>query len=583
MNTMNYFRKSIRAKLVASFAVLIVIVVAFILWYYPKEEKETSMQFAQRQTTMLSEMLGFATGAGLEESNFDLLKSAVDWAKNDKSVRYVGLIGADKEKIFDYNADSLHAEYKNVDYKKILQQDAITVQDNRIYAHAPSDYKGNNHGSVVVIYSLKTVQEQIDKNFATSLIIGIIILVVGIGFILIMSGVMTRQIVALSTATLRVSEGFLDEEIKVTSQDEIGQLAESISKMLQNIRLAVVSEEEKQYLAHSVQVMLDEMDKFADGDLTVQLVVRNDDEISKLYRGFNRAVSNIRQMIEQVTDAVERTGSTSMQIHSSTEQLSSGVQKQSIQTNDVAVSVEKMTETISENASNAIQTAEVAANNGNLAQKGGSIVQQTVDKMREIAKVVSRSTATIERLGTSSAEIGEIVSVIDEIADQTNLLALNAAIEAARAGDQGRGFAVVADEVRKLAERTTKATKQIASMIKNIQSESREAVQAMQEGNREVNKGMTLADEAGRSLQEIVDSSQRVEDMIHQIATASEEQSATSIMMAKSVEVISQVSGETADSVEQIAGEAGKLYELTDHLRSLVKQFRIEGMQKGKR
>lgn len=542
-----------------------------------------SMQFAQRQTTMLSEMLGFAAGAGLEESNFELLKSAVDWAKNDKNVLYVGLIGTDNEMIFDYKADSAIAQDPKAAYKKILAQKTIVVENNRIYAHAPSNYKGKNQGNVVVIYSLRTVQEQIDKNFSTSFIIGIIILVVGIGFIMIMSGVMTRQIVTLSTATLRVSEGSLDEEIKVTSQDELGQLAESISKMLQNIRLAVVSEEEKQYLARSVQIMLDEMDRFADGDLTVQLTVGSDDEISKLYQGFNRAVSNIRQMIEQVTDAVERTGSTSMQIHSSTEQLSSGVQKQSIQTNDVAISVEKMTETIADNASNAIQTAQVAANNGNLAQKGGNIVQQTVEKMREIAKVVSRSTATIERLGASSAEIGEIVSVIDEIADQTNLLALNAAIEAARAGDQGRGFAVVADEVRKLAERTTQATKQIASMIKNIQSESREAVHAMQEGNREVNTGMTLADEAGRSLQEIVDSSQRVEDMIHQIATASEEQSATSMMMAQSVEVISQVSGETANSVEQIAGEAGKLYELTDHLRSLVKQFRIGNTHTGKR
>lgn len=580
MNTiLNYLRRSIRAKLVATFAVLIVAVVAFILLYYPQEQKNMSMQFAKRQTKMLSDMLGFLSGAALTESNFELLQSAVNWAKNDTNVRYMAFVGTDDATIYKYpdkNDARYSARYEGLNYKEIMSQSQVVVKNDDIIVHSPSEYKGAKQGQVIIIYSLKSVQAQIASTLTTSIIIGIFILVIGIGFVFLMSGVMTRQIVALRNSTQRVSEGKLDEEVKVTSRDEIGQLAESIDKMLQNIRQAVVSEEEKLYLARSVQVMLDEMDKFADGDLTVELDARSDDEISKLYQGFNRAVQNIRHMMEQVTEAVTQTGNASMQIRTSTEQLSAGAQKQSAQTNEVAAAVEEMTHTISENANNATKTAEVAAGNGSLAQKGGEIVQQTVNKMREIADVVSRSTATIERLGTSSAEIGEIVLVIDEIADQTNLLALNAAIEAARAGEQGRGFAVVADEVRKLAERTTKATKQIAGMIKNIQNEAHEAVHAMQEGNREVTQGMSLADGAGRALQEIVASSKAVQDMIYQIAVASEEQSATSSAMAYSVESISQVSGETVEGVGQIAGEAEKLYELTDHLRMLVNQFTIE-------
>lgn len=580
MNTfLNYFRRSIRAKLVATFAVLIVAVVAFILWYYPQEEKNMSMQFAKQQTKMLSDMLGFLSGAALTESNFELLQSAVTWAKNDSNVRYMAFVGTDNAVIYKYpdkKDPHYNARYEGLNHKEILAQNQVVVKSDDIIVHSPSEYKGSKQGHVILVYSLKSVQAQIASTLTTSIIIGIFILVIGIGFIFFMSGVMTRQLVALRNSTQRVSEGKLDEEVKVTSHDELGQLAESIDKMLQNIRRAVVSEEEKLYLSRSVQTMLDEMDKFADGDLTVQLHVQSDDEISKLYQGFNRAVQNIRHMMEQVTDAVDQTGNASMQIRTSTEQLSSGAQKQSAQTNEVAAAVEEMTHTISENANNATKTADVAAGNGALAQKGGEIVQQTVNKMREIASVVSRSTATIERLGTSSAEIGEIVLVIDEIADQTNLLALNAAIEAARAGEQGRGFAVVADEVRKLAERTTKATKQIAGMIKNIQNEAHEAVHAMQEGNREVTQGMSFADGAGKALQEIVASSKAVQDMIYQIAVASEEQSATSSAMAYSVESISQVSGETVEGVGQIAGEAEKLNELTDHLRTLVSQFKVE-------
>ena len=161
--------------------------------------------------------------------------------------------------------------------------------------------------------------------------------------------------------------------------------------------------------------------------------------------------------------------------------------------------------------------------------------------MNKIAEVVTEAASTVQELGNSSEKIGEIVQVIDDIADQTNLLALNAAIEAARAGEQGRGFAVVADEVRKLAERTTKATKEIASMIKQIQKETIGAVQSMEKGTVEVSKGKELVEKAGVSLNQIISSSQEVVDNVSQVAAASEEQSATSEQISKNIEAISSV------------------------------------------
>jgi methyl-accepting chemotaxis protein len=218
----------------------------------------------------------------------------------------------------------------------------------------------------------------------------------------------------------------------------------------------------------------------------------------------------------------------------------------------------------------------VAAENGQTAEEGGRVVEQTVGKIRQIAEVVGQSAKTVERLGVSSQQIGEIVSVIDDIAEQTNLLALNAAIEAARAGDQGRGFAVVADEVRKLAERTTSATKEISGMVKAIQTETAEAVRSMQHGNEEMRAGIVLADQAGEALEQIVGQTQNTVDLISQIASASEEQSVTSEEIARSVEAISTVSAESARGVTDISRSSDALNQLMDSLGGFVTQFRTE-------
>jgi methyl-accepting chemotaxis protein len=190
--------------------------------------------------------------------------------------------------------------------------------------------------------------------------------------------------------------------------------------------------------------------------------------------------------------------------------------------------------------------------------------------------VVKKSAETVEALGRSSDQIGEIVQVIDDIADQTNLLALNAAIEAARAGEQGRGFAVVADEVRKLAERTTKATKEIAAMIKQIQKDTGEAVESMKVGTDEVERGKALADEAGRSLNLMITGAVEVVDMIMQVAAASEEQSSVAAEISKNVDSIRNVTKETTTGVQEIARASEDLNRLTVNLQQSVSIFRID-------
>ena len=422
----------------------------------------------------------------------------------------------------------------------------------------------------------------------------LVLLVVGY----MLTRTVTRPVRALAASSKAVAEGDFTQQVDIRSHDEFGALGSAFNDMVKRIESSASlaeengraaeeaartaeearreAEEERRYLDNSIDEMLLVIERFAEGDLTVALRAHREDKISELYGGFNSAVSQMRTMLREVNDAVRSAAGAATEISASSEQLAGASQEQSVQATEVAAAVEQMVRTIVENSSNTSRAAIVTEEFGDVAREGGEVVDQTVTKIRRIAEVVRASTDTVAQLGTSSEQIGAIVSVIDEIADQTNLLALNAAIEAARAGDQGRGFAVVADEVRKLAERTTEATKEIASMIKTIQAETRAAVGAMNEGDAEVAAGIELADRAGDSLKRVMEGSRNTVDMITMVAAASEEQSVTSEQIARSVEMISNVSGESARGISQIAGAADALNRLTDDLDSHIRRFKVD-------
>ncbi len=320
----------------------------------------------------------------------------------------------------------------------------------------------------------------------------------------------------------------------------------------------------------------DVLEEMAAGDFTSRVTgeYKGDHQIIK--NSINNLGKSVTKVVKEVKDAIEATASSSSQISSSTEEMAAGAEEQSQQATEVAGAVEEMTRTILETTKNAANAAEASKNAGKIAKEGGKVVEETVSGMKRIAAVVKKSAETVKALGESSDQIGEIVQVIDDIADQTNLLALNAAIEAARAGEQGRGFAVVADEVRKLAERTTKATKEIAAMIKQIQKDTGGAVDSMNEGTNEVEKGRELADKAGESLIQIITGSENVVDIVTQVAAASEEQSATSEQISKNIESISSVTQQSAAGVQQIARAAEDLNSLTANLQMIIAKFKVE-------
>jgi methyl-accepting chemotaxis protein len=407
------------------------------------------------------------------------------------------------------------------------------------------------------------------------------------------SGIISNPIKKLVNGANKVASGDYTGKLEIMSGDEIGDLASAFNRMIQNIKDVnekIIKEKEdsaykdeialkeseiqKKYLSLSIDEMLIEMNKFSEGDLTVALEIKKDDEIGKLYAGFNNAVKNIKEILLKVAHTVASSATASSQISASSEEMAAGAQEQGSQTTEVAGAVEEMTKTILETTKNSSIAAETAKAAGNSAKIGGKVVEDTIEGMNRIAEVVKKSAETVQALGKSSDQIGEIIQVIDDIADQTNLLALNAAIEAARAGEQGRGFAVVADEVRKLAERTTKATKEIAGMIKQIQKDTTGAVESMSKGTDEVEKGKALADKAGESLKEIICGAEMVVDVVNQVAAASEEQSSTSEQISKSIETINNIAQENAGGISQIAKASEDLNCLTDSLQELIAKFK---------
>ncbi len=289
----------------------------------------------------------------------------------------------------------------------------------------------------------------------------------------------------------------------------------------------------------------------------------------------NKMCGNLVSVIGSINQNSQAVSTAATEISASAEQMSQGATKQSEQVNQVSVAVEEVAATIVESTKNATDAKDASQKASETAGSGGQIVSDTIHGMQKISDVVQESAESITKLATSADQIGEIISVIDDIADQTNLLALNAAIEAARAGEQGRGFAVVADEVRKLAERTGKATGEITEMIKGIQNQTTEAVGSMETGIKEVTQGRELADKAGNSLNEIVTMSQSVVDMITQIATASEEQSAATEEISKNIEHISTVTKETEVGAHESAKAAEQLNQQAEELKAIVNQFKL--------
>jgi methyl-accepting chemotaxis protein len=313
----------------------------------------------------------------------------------------------------------------------------------------------------------------------------------------------------------------------------------------------------------------------ADGNLSVAIVADRRDEIGQLNESAQKMVDNLRSVIGHISATSEQVASAAIQLYANAEQMATASEEVASQAGTIATAGEEMAATSADIAESCNKAAQGSHQANGVATEGAAVVRKTVDVMSRIAAKVTTSAQTVELLGSRSDQIGEIVGTIEDIADQTNLLALNAAIEAARAGEQGRGFAVVADEVRALAERTTRATREIGEMIKTIQTETKGAVVTMEEGVHEVENGTAEAAKSGSALQEILDQINAVTMQVSQIATAAEEQTATTSEISNNIQQMSQVVQQTARGAQDSSDAAKGLTRLAGDLKEMVGKFRL--------
>ncbi|WP_461211481.1 methyl-accepting chemotaxis protein [Desulfocurvus sp. DL9XJH121] len=364
----------------------------------------------------------------------------------------------------------------------------------------------------------------------------------------------------LATANAQeVAQGNLDVHVEVKGKDEITRLESALDQMIttlaENMREIEAKSEAAEQKAHDAEIATAEAEE-----------ARHQAERAKT-EGMHQAAERLEAVVNRVATAAE-------EISAQTDEIRRGAQIQSERIADTATAMEEMNATVLEVARNSSEAAGVGSDAKSKAQSGAQIVRQSIEAMQATQEQTLQLKENMGHLGEQAEAIGNIMTVITDIADQTNLLALNAAIEAARAGDAGRGFAVVADEVRKLAEKTMTATQEVGDSIRAIQDGARQNIQSVERAVEDMDKVVELTNESGKVLGEIVTGVETSADQIQGIATAAEEQSATSEEINRSVEEVNRITVDTTEGVTQTAQAVQELSEQMLQLSELVQELK---------
>jgi twitching motility protein PilJ len=383
---------------------------------------------------------------------------------------------------------------------------------------------------------------------------------------IVLAGSVSGAVQKLYDATERVSQGDLHARTEITTGDELQRVGEGFNQMMDKLAEIMRREtEQKEELEKNLAEFLKIVKPVSRGDLTLR-AREGDDPVGRIAAIVNKMFEDFTSMIVQVKRMGLSVSSSATEILAAAEQIAAGAQRQAEEITKNSSAVEEMAASMTQVSRNAELSAEAARRALGRAEHGDRAMADTAEAMRRINAAVQQTSGKMHSLGARSQEISEIITLIEEIAAQTNLLSLNAAIEAAHAGEAGAGFSVVADEIRRLAQRSSKATKDVSNLIKAIQTETTQAITAMEAGLTEANSGSVLADQASHALQDMSAAVRESSELMQEISAASEEQARVTRDLAMAMQTISSITlettagtHETAQTIQSMVGQVEEL------------------------
>jgi len=574
--------------------------------YFQAKMKDTSSQ-AKEALAIVVDIWDTALQTRLHEKNYMLYKDPQELAGLEANITKLGKLYDDLQKVTTA-ADEL---------QRIDTARAATTA----YYTAAQDWVKNDQDLTAVLAKMAEIGAKVQDNamkaedagwnaadaskieannvFSQALtyfaIAGVVAVVLGLIVSITFARSVTKPLAQAHLAAQKIAEGDLNQTLEIKSTDEIGQIAASFMQMIAYLQSiagtatsiangdlthTVTPQSERDVLGNAFAQMISNLHQL------VSQVANNAaglgvsaGQLSEIASQAGQAAEQVTQTIQQIatgtaqqTESVNRSQQVVEQVIRAIEGVASGAQEQATAVGKSATIAAQMTSAIDQVAANAQAGAQGAANAAHTARQGAAMVEQTLQGMHAIKTKVGLSAQKVQEMGLRSHQIGAIVETIDDIASQTNLLALNAAIEAARAGEHGKGFAVVADEVRKLAEKSATATKEIGGLIKGIQQTVTEAVQAMDDGAKEVEQGVQRANASGAALADILTAAETVTRQAETIAAAAQQMNTASAELVGAMETVSAIVEENTASTEEMAASSGEVSSSIENIASISQE-----------